>query len=53
MTTAKRMYQMLSEKVSKSESKSKCISQVKEIDDSEFILRYALSDKTDKNSLCT
>ena len=51
MTTAKRMYQMLSEKVSKSESKSKCISQVKEIDDSEFILRYVLSDKTDKNSL--
>ena len=51
MTTAKRMYQMLSEKVSKSESKSKCISQVKEVDDSEFILRYVLSDKTDKNSL--
>ena len=49
MTTAKRMYQMLSEKVSKSESKSKCISQVREIDDSEFILRY--ENKTDKNSL--
>ena len=32
-------------------SPSRNLNQVKEIDDSQFILRYVLSDKTDKNSL--